>query len=121
MRRTLMIASILALAAAFGAALASGDVMDRKSTHAERIFRHLATGELEKVVEHARELETVTLNAGFEYDDKQSGEYAREFLKIIRALGDEADRGNMAGSYYQFTRMAGVCFACHEHIREKKR
>ena len=46
----------------------------------------------------------------------QSRDYS-EFLNQVRGLNKMADENNPAGTYYYFTRMTGVCFSCHEHVR----
>jgi hypothetical protein len=123
MRKTVAIPALLlfAVAAIAGIAFAGGDdnVMEKKSSHAERILRFLAIGDLQQVGKEAAELERLTIDAKFEDRDKENAQYGREFLKIVRALKAEAGRGNFAATYYQFSRMTGVCFACHEHVRGK--
>ena len=97
---------------------AASDLMEAKTMHAQNIFRHLAEADLGKVRDEAAELEHITLEAGF---DTQSGtyeEYGEHFLRIVRALKTEAEQGSLAGSYYEFSRMTGVCFACHDHLRD---
>ncbi|MDT8325223.1 MAG: hypothetical protein RRA94_14015 [Bacteroidota bacterium] len=103
------------------AAFAPGEdseLMQKKSGHAERILRYLALGDLPKVEVEASVLEKLTTAAGFENRGKEYREYGEDFLKTVRALKKEAGQGNMAGSYYEFSRMTGMCFSCHEHIRD---
>ena len=96
------------------------DLMEKKTRHAENIFRFLALGDLEKVTTEAEYLEKITKKAGFGETSERYQEYGKEFLKVVRALRDEASRRNMAGSYYEFSRMSGMCFSCHEHIRDSE-
>ena len=93
--------------------------MSKKSTHAERILRHLALGDLATVHAEAVKLEQITIDTKFEDRGKEYAEYGKEFLKVVRALKDDAGRGNKSAAYYQFTRMTGLCFTCHENVREK--
>lgn len=119
MKATLWTAALLAvvLLAAFAPA-ADSDLMQEKSGHAERILRYLALGDLPKVEVEASVLEKLTVRAGFENRGELYKEYGEDFLKTVRALKKEAGQGNMAGSYYQFSRMTGMCFSCHEHVRD---
>jgi hypothetical protein len=94
--------------------------MKEKTKHAERILRYLALGDLPKVEVEASVLEKITLKAGFSNKGEEYTEYGEEFVKIVQALKKEAGQGNMAGSYYQFSRMSGMCFSCHEHLRDTK-
>lgn len=119
MKATLWTAA--ALAVVMLAAFAPGedaDLMQKKSGHAERILRYLALGDLPKVEVEASVLEKLTVRAGFEEKGEGYEEYGEDFLKTVRALKKEAGLGNMAGSYYQFSRMTGMCFSCHEHMRD---
>jgi hypothetical protein len=119
MKATLWTAA--ALAVVLLAAFAPGedsDLMQDKSAHAERILRYLALGDLPKVEVEASVLEKLTVRAGFENKGEVYKEYGEDFLKTVRALKKEAGQGNMAGSYYQFSRMTGMCFSCHEHVRD---
>ncbi|MDH7516434.1 MAG: hypothetical protein QHI48_11245 [Bacteroidota bacterium] len=93
--------------------------MKLKTAHAQEILRYLALGDLEMVKKEAEELERVTVEAGFDGKDEEYRGYGREFLRTVRRLTLEAANGNLAGAYYQFSRMTGVCFACHEHMRGK--
>ena len=101
----------------------SSDLMQKKTVHAQNILKQLALGDLAAVKTEAHALEALTVKAGFEGQSESYAEYGKEFLRLVRALGKDAENGNFAGSYYQFTRMTSVCFSCHEHIRDvgKKR
>lgn len=119
MTRFTLVLAVLLLAST--TSIASGDLMKEKTEHAERMFRNLALGDLATVKEEADKLEKLTIKADFAAMGKEYEEYATEFLKIVRALKQEAGRNNLAGSYYQFTRMTGVCFACHDQLRDKRK
>ena len=97
------------------------ELMKKKTEHAQSILRHLATADLASVRKEAEAIEKLTVEAGFDGKSDKYGDYGREFLRIVRELGAEAGRNNMAGSYYQFSRMTGVCFSCHEHLRGESR
>lgn len=97
------------------------DLMETKTRHAEKILRALALGDLALVATEAQGLEDVTTEVGFDQRSERYGEYGREFLKAVGAMKKEAQAGNFSGSYYQFTRMTGLCFTCHEHVREPKK
>jgi hypothetical protein len=98
----------------------SDDLMETKTRHAQNILRGLALGDLTFVSNEAQALEDVTVDAGFDSKPVRHADYGREFLKSVRELKKEAGNRNFAGSYYQFSRMTGLCFTCHEHIREHK-
>lgn len=113
---TAAVAGVLLLAAF--APGEDSDLMQKKSGHAERILRYLALGDLPKVEVEASVLAKLTVEAGFEGKSEEYREYGEDFLKTVRALKKEAGLGNMAGSYYEFSRMTGMCFSCHEHMRD---
>lgn len=94
------------------------DLMKRKTRYAQEILRGLALGDLALVHSQAKDLERVTIDADFEARGERFAMYGRAFLKSVRDLKKESENGNLAGSYYQFTRMTGLCFSCHEHLRE---
>lgn len=94
------------------------ELMKKKTEHAQNILKYLALGDLGKVKSEADQLEKLTTDAGFEGKSEQYAEYGKEFLKLVNNLSKDAANGNLAGSYYQFTRMTSVCFSCHEHIRD---
>jgi hypothetical protein len=100
---------------------ASSDLMQRKTEHAQRILKYLAMGRLDSVRVEADKLEATTTQAGFDGKSDQYANYGKEFIRLTRELSKEAANGNLAGSYYQFTRMTSVCFSCHEHIRDAER
>lgn len=102
----------------FTASAGNSDLMKQKSDHAANILRYLALGDLAKVEYEAGALARITRNAGFENRGEHYAEYGEQFLKIVRALRKEAADRNMAGSYYEFSRMTGMCFSCHEHLRD---
>lgn len=107
----------------FGVTGASSDrseLMQKKMKHAENIFRYLALGDLAKVEFEASELERITVEAGYGDEGERYREYADEFVRIVRTLHEDAQDRNMAGSYYAFSRMTGMCFSCHDHIRDSK-
>jgi len=119
MKTTLWIVAALTLIIAAGAVAGDdSDLMQEKTRHAEGIFRYLALGDLPKVEVEASVLEKLTVKAGFEGKGDDYIEYGEQFLKTVRALKKEAGLGNMAGSYYEFSRMAGMCFSCHQHLRD---
>lgn len=121
MKRSIIFISLMALFAGVTFMTAQqSDLMEKKTQHAEKIFRALALGDLEMLRSEAQALEDVTKEAGFDDKSERYAEYGREFLKAVQALKKEADNGNMAGSYYQFSRMSGLCFTCHENVREHK-
>ncbi|MBN1448974.1 MAG: hypothetical protein JXA28_13675 [Bacteroidetes bacterium] len=120
MKPTVWTPLLLLLLIVASALAAENDLMTKKADHAEKIFRYLALGDLSKVEYEAGILETVTSEAGFAEKEERYQRYGEEFLKIVRALKEEAAHRNMAGSYYQFTRMAGMCFSCHDHLRDAK-
>ncbi|MBI5648086.1 MAG: hypothetical protein HY962_14235 [Ignavibacteriae bacterium] len=93
------------------------DLMKKKTEHAQNILRQLALADLKAVKAEAEALERLVRETGFEKETARYAEYGREFLRIVKELEVEAGKQNMAGSYYQFTRMTSVCFSCHEHIR----
>ena len=95
------------------------DLMKKKTDHSANILRYLALGDLAKVEYEAGALARITREAGFENRGEHYAEYGEEFLKIVRALEKEATDRNMAGSYYEFSRMTGMCFSCHEHLRDE--
>lgn len=95
-----------------------GDLMERKTRHAQEILRGLALGDLAMVHAQAKDLERVTVEADFDGRGERFSMYGRAFLKSVRDLKRESENGNLAGSYYQFTRLTGLCFSCHEHLRE---
>lgn len=94
------------------------DLMERKTRHAQEILRGLALGDLAMVHSQAKDLERVTIDADFDARGERFAMYGRAFLKSVRDLKKESENGNLAGSYYQFTRLTGLCFSCHEHLRE---
>ena len=96
---------------------AASELMKKKTEHAQAILKYLAVADLPQVKAEADAIEKLTLEAGFEGKSEKYADYGREFLRVVRELSAEAGRNNMAGSYYQFTRMTSVCFSCHEHIR----
>ena len=112
-------AIVLPLALTLSGQPESSNVMEQKTRHAQNILRHLAEADLSKVNEDAVSLERATLDAGFANMTDEYRDYGQQFLRVVRELRTESARGNLAGSYYQFSRMTGVCFACHEHLREK--
>jgi hypothetical protein len=116
--------ALLAIAL-LGAASVGGpspsELMKKKTEHAQSILRYLAIADLQSVKKEADALEKLTVEAGFDGKSDKYGDYGREFLRIVRELAAEAGRNNMAGSYYQFSRMTGVCFSCHEHLRGESR
>ena len=95
------------------------ELMKKKTEHAQAILKQLALADLKAVKAEAEALERLTREGGFDHKTDRYSEYGREFLRITRELISEAGKNNMAGSYYQFTRMTSVCFSCHEHIRGK--
>ena len=95
-------------------------LMEDKTLHAQNILKHLAEADLGKVKAEAESLEDVTRQVGFANESEEYQEYGQQFLRIVRALKSEAAQGNLAGSYYQFSRMTGVCFACHDNLRDKR-
>ncbi|MCB2206465.1 cytochrome c [bacterium] len=111
------LAIILLVAAVPGS---DSDLMQQKSAHAERIFRYLALGDLAKVEVEASVLGKLAREVGFHEQSETFQAYEEDFLKTVDALKKEAGKGNMAGSYYEFSRMAGMCFSCHEHVRDIK-
>jgi hypothetical protein len=96
----------------------TGDLMKKKTEHAQNILKYLALGDLASVKSEADKLEKLTTEAGFEDKSETYAEYGKEFLRLVRDLSKDAGNENLAGSYYQFTRMTSVCFSCHEHIRD---
>ncbi len=108
---------LVALLFLTGAAMES-ELMKQKTDHASNILRYLALGDLAKVEYEAGALSRITRDAGFEDQGEHYAEYGEEFLRIVRALEKEAAERNMAGSYYEFSRMTGMCFSCHEHLRD---
>ena len=94
------------------------DLMERKTRRAESILRGLALGDLEMVGAQAAALEKLTIEADYEHRGDRFADYGRSFLHTVRSLKKEAINGNLAGTYYQFTRMTGLCFSCHEHLRD---
>ncbi|MBE0645926.1 MAG: hypothetical protein IH600_17730 [Bacteroidetes bacterium] len=121
MKRSILFISLMTLLAGVTLLVAQqNDLMEKKTLHAEKIFRALALGDLAQVSTEADALEKVTVDAGFANRSESYQEYGKEFLKVVRALKKEASNGNSAGSYYQFSRMSGLCFTCHEHVRDNK-
>ncbi|MBR9977736.1 MAG: hypothetical protein KFH87_06565 [Bacteroidetes bacterium] len=119
MKRSLFFVVVIALLAGVTLLTAEQkDLMEKKTRHAENIFRALALGDLKLVSSEAKALDEITVEAGFDDRPKKYAGYGREFLKSVRSLKKQADLGNLAGSYYEFTRMTGYCFSCHEHIRD---
>lgn len=98
-------------------ALSPSPLMEQKTLHAQEILRYLAKGDLKKVAAEAAALDKVTSNAGFDGKSDLYAAYGEEFLNQVRGLKKMADENNAAGAYYYFTRMTGVCFSCHEHVR----
>jgi hypothetical protein len=119
--RILLAAAALLLASAATAHTPPGDLMQKKTARAQNILRSLAMADLAAVKAEADSLEAITVAAGFEDKSDTYAAYGKEFLRLVRELGREAARKNLAGSYYQFTRMTSVCFSCHEHIRDEKK
>jgi len=97
---------------------APSDLMKKKTVHAQNILKYLALGDLKNVRSEADSLDRLMAESGFEEKPGRYAEYGREFLKLVKELSAEAGNGNLAGSYYRFTRMTSVCFSCHEHIRD---
>ncbi|MBL0176493.1 MAG: hypothetical protein IPP94_14715 [Ignavibacteria bacterium] len=95
------------------------ELMKKKTEHAQSILKALALADLPLVKKEAEAIEKLTVEAGFANTSEKYADYGREFLRIVRELIKEAENKNMAGSYYQFTRMTSVCFSCHEHLRTK--
>jgi hypothetical protein len=95
------------------------ELMKKKTEHAQAILKSLALADLPAVKKEAEAIEKLTVEAGFSNASEKYADYGREFLRIVRELIKEADNKNMAGSYYQFTRLTSVCFSCHEHLRTK--
>jgi hypothetical protein len=122
MKRSLFFVVVITVLAGLAMTAAEQqELMEKKTRHAEKIFRALALGDLQLVSSEAQELDDITVEAGFGHRPEKYAGYGKEFLKAVRSLKKQADQGNLAGSYYEFTRMAGYCFACHEHIRDEKR
>lgn len=119
--RLMVLPAVLICTAVGLAALRPGppsDLMKQKTVHAQNILKYLALGDLGAVKAEADALEALTTEAGFEGKTESYAEYGKEFLRLVGALGKDAENRNFAGSYYQFTRMTSVCFSCHEHIRD---
>ena len=96
----------------------TSEVMKKKTQYAEHILRYLALGDLAKVHVEAGQLEKLTVKAGLHSKGEAYGKYGEDFLKTVRALRKTSGEGNLAGSYFEFSRMTGMCFSCHEHVRE---
>jgi hypothetical protein len=97
---------------------APNSLMLTKTKHAQEILRFLAQGNLQQVAKEAEALEMVTTEAGFDGKSDLYAAYGDEFLNQVRGLKKMANEKNTAGSYYYFTRITGVCFSCHEHVRK---
>ncbi len=95
------------------------ELMEKKSQHAQNILKYLAMADLPTVAREAEQMKKITEEAGFSDKSEKYEEYGREFLKSVSELKRSAESGNLAGSYYQFSRMTSICFSCHEHIRNK--
>jgi hypothetical protein len=96
------------------------DLMEKKTERAQSILRNLALGDLAAVERDAAAIEKLTTDAGFGGKGEEYADYGNEFLRITRELKHEAGRKNLAGAYYQFTRMTAVCFSCHQHLRDAR-
>ncbi|GEM_PF-1442876 len=96
-----------------------GDKMKEKIRHAQEMLKNLALGDMPAVKNDAEALLRISEGMATPGKSPVYGEYEKEYIRILRELIKESEKQNLAGSYYQFTRMTSVCFSCHEHMRKK--
>jgi hypothetical protein len=131
-RLILLIVVILFLVAVFGPMIlgfgaraappkpdTASAIMQKKLTHAQKLLEGLATADLDKVGEHAKEL--ALLSKQVEFNVLKTPQYelhANEFRRTLEDIQKGVKQKNLDAATLGYVDMTLSCVRCHKHVRE---
>ena len=95
-------------------------LMQRKLTHAQKLFEALALDDFAKMEVSAGELQLCAKEASWQVVKKPNYEtYSNDFVRQLDAIKTAAKKKNTDAAALAFVEMTLTCVKCHKFVREE--
>ncbi len=94
-------------------------LMRQKLEHAQQLLSALSLGDFDRMGEHARELQRISLEARWSQPHSPSyAEYGDDFRSALDRIVAAAEKQNIDGAALNYVQVVLTCVQCHKVVRE---
>lgn len=97
----------------------SGNLMQQKLDHAQKLLSALSLADYDEMIAHSRELQRISLEANWSIPPSSgSTGFGYDFRNALDRLVASAEKQNIDGAALNYVQVVLTCIECHKVVRE---